>query len=146
MKLAFSKLFIFSQRKRLILSPSTFGLSQIGQISVNVHDLERAAAFYRDALGMQHLFTVPKMAFFDCAGIRLMLGIPEKPELDHPSSVIYFKVEDIQNSFQTFSGRGVKFEGEPHLIAKMPDHDLWRAFFRDSENNLLALMSEVRQK
>lgn len=128
------------------MSPSTLGLSQIGQISVNVHDLERATAFYRDALGMKHLFTVPKMAFFDCNGIRLMLGLPEKSEFDHPSSIIYFKVDDIQNTYQTFTGRGVKFEGAPHLIAKMPDHELWMAFFRDSENNLLALMSEVRQK
>jgi len=129
------------------MSQSTnLGLAQIGQISINVHDLERATAFYRDALGMKHLFTVPKMAFFDCNGIRLMLGIPEKPEFDHPSSIIYFKVDDIQNIFQTFSGRGVKFEDGPHLIAKMPTHDLWMAFFRDSENNLLALMSEVKQK
>ena len=127
------------------MSPSTLGLSQIGQISINVNDLERATAFYRDALGMKHLFTVPKMAFFDCNGIRLMLGLPEKPEFDHPSSIIYFKVDDIQNVFQMFSGRGVKFEDEPHLIAKMPDHELWMAFFRDSENNLLALMSEVKQ-
>jgi len=128
------------------MSPITFGLSQIGQISVNVHDLERATAFYRDALEMKHLFTVPKMAFFDCNGIRLMLGLPEKPEFNHPSSVIYFKVDDIQKAFQTFSGRGVKFEDAPHLIAKMPDHDLWMAFFRDSENNFLALMSEVTRK
>jgi methylmalonyl-CoA/ethylmalonyl-CoA epimerase len=134
------------ERSSNMSQSTTLGLAQIGQISVNVHDLERAAAFYRDTLGMKHLFTVPKMAFFDCHGIRLMLGIPEKPEFDHPSSVIYFKVNDIQNTFQTFSSRGVKFESEPHLIAKMPDHDLWMAFFRDSENNLLALMSEVARK
>jgi methylmalonyl-CoA/ethylmalonyl-CoA epimerase len=124
-------------------NPNGFGLSQIGQISINVHDLERAVQFYRDKLGMKHLFTVPKMAFFDGAGIRLMLGIPETLELDHPSSVIYFKVGDIQGAFKTLSTRGVKFESEPHLIAKMPDHELWMAFLRDSENNLLALMSEV---
>jgi methylmalonyl-CoA/ethylmalonyl-CoA epimerase len=128
------------------MSPSTLGLSQIGQISVNVHDLERATAFYREVLGMKHLFTVPKMAFFNCNGIRLMLGLPEKPEFDRPSSVIYFKVDDISIVFQAFSSRGVKFESEPHLIAKMADHDLWMAFFRDSENNLLALMSEVARK
>ncbi|MCG3119613.1 MAG: hypothetical protein ALAOOOJD_02053 [bacterium] len=137
--------FTSKQRSSTMPQQTTPGLAQIGQISVNVHDLERATAFYRDALGMQHLFTVPKMAFFDCNGIRLLLGLPEKPEFDHPSSIIYFKVDDIQNIFQTFSSRGVKFEDAPHLIAKMPDHDLWMAFFRDSENNLLALMSEVRQ-
>lgn len=128
------------------MASATFGLAQIGQIAVNVHDLERAIAFYRDRLGMKHLFTVPKMAFFECGGIRLMLGLPEKPEFDHPSSIIYFKVDDIQIAFRTLSQRGVSFEGEPHLVAKMPTHDLWMAFFRDSENNLFALMSEETTK
>lgn len=121
------------------------GLSQIGQIAVTVHDLDRAVAFYRDTLGMKHLFTVPPgMAFFDCSGVRLMLAIPEKPELDHPSSILYFKVEDIQGTVAELKGRGLGFEGAPHLVAKMPDHELWMASFRDSEKNLLALMSEVR--
>ncbi|MCE7945305.1 MAG: VOC family protein [Chlorobi bacterium CHB1] len=111
-----------------------------------VHDLERAVAFYRDKLGMKHLFTVPKMAFFECGGIRLMLGLPEKPEFDHTSSIIYFKVDDIQIAFRTLSSRGVSFESDPHLVAKMPTHDLWMAFFRDSENNLFALMSEEATK
>lgn len=124
------------------MASAAFGLSQIGQIAINVHDLERAIAFYRDKLGMKHLFTVPKMAFFECGGIRLMLGLPEKPEFDHPSSIIYFNVDDIQAAFGTLSSRGVLFEGKPHLVAKMPTHDLWMAFFRDSENNLFALMSE----
>jgi predicted enzyme related to lactoylglutathione lyase len=118
-------------------------LAKIGQISVNAHDLERAVAFYRDTLGMKHLFTVPKMAFFDCGGIRLMLGLPEKPEFDHPSSVIYYKVDDIQATHDTLAKQGVQFEAKPHLIARMESHDLWMGFFRDSENNLLALMSEM---
>jgi methylmalonyl-CoA/ethylmalonyl-CoA epimerase len=134
------------ERKITMPNPPEVALSQIGQIAVNAHDLERAVAFYRDKLGMKHLFTVPKMAFFDCNGIRLMLGIPEKPEFDHPSSIIYFKVDDIQNAHQVFSERGVKFEGQPHLVAKLETHDLWLAFFRDSENNLHALMSEVARK
>ena len=120
-----------------------FGLSQIGQIAINVHEIERAITFYRDALGIQFLFKVPNMAFFNAAGIRLMLTVPEKPEFDHPSSVIYFKVENIQNAFDTLSGRGVPFLGKPHLITPMKDHDLWMAFFHDVDNNLLALMSEV---
>lgn len=128
------------------MASANFGLSQIGQIALNVHDLERAVAFYRDKLGIKHLFTVPKMAFFECGGIRLMLGLPEKPEFDHPSSIIYFKVDDIQIAFRTLSSRGVSFEGDPHLVAKMPTHDLWMAFFRDSENNLFALMSEEATK
>jgi methylmalonyl-CoA/ethylmalonyl-CoA epimerase len=119
-------------------------LSQIGQIALNVHDLERAVAFYRDTLGMRFLFQVPNMAFFDCGGVRLMLGTAEKPEFDHPASILYYKVDDIQAAWQTLSTQGVRFEGDPHLIARMPDHELWMAFFRDSEENMLALMSEVR--
>ncbi len=121
-----------------------FGLSTIGQIAITVHDLSKAVAFYRDILGMKFMFEAPTMAFFDCGGIRLMLGAPEKPEFDHPASIIYYKVGDIQSTYETLLSRGVRFEGKPHLIAKLPDHDLWMAFFRDMENNLLALMSEVR--
>ena len=121
-----------------------FGLSQIGQIAINVHDTGRAVAFYRDQLGMKLLFTAGQLAFFDAGGIRLMLTPPEKPEFDHPSSIMYFKVDDIKQAHATLSGRGVKFEDMPHLIARMPDHELWMTFFRDSENNLLALMCEVR--
>ena len=123
---------------------TNFGLSAIGQIAVNAHDMERAIAFYRDKLGMKHLFTVPpKMAFFDCAGIRLMLALPDKPEFDHPSSIIYFNVDDIGQATQTLSERGVHFEEQPAFVANMGSYDLWMAAFRDSENNLLAMMSQV---
>ena len=122
---------------------SSFGLSTIGQISINAHDLDRALAFYRDKLGMKHLFTVQQMAFFDADGIRLMVSLPDAPEFDHPSSIIYFKIPDIQAAHKALSERGVKFEEAPRLIAKMDTHDLWMASFRDSEGNLLALMSEV---
>ena len=116
----------------------------IGQASINVHDVDKAVAFYRDTLGLRFLFQAgPTMAFFDCGGVRLMLAVPEKPEFDHPGSVFYFKVGDIQAAARTLESRGVRFEGPPHLIAAMPDHDLWMAFFRDVEGNLQALMSEV---
>ena len=72
-----------------------------------------------------------------------MLDKPEKPEFDHPSSILYFQVADIQAAFQRLKSAGAKFEDEPHLLARMPNHDLWMTFFRDSEGNLLALMSEV---
>jgi predicted enzyme related to lactoylglutathione lyase len=121
-----------------------FGLSPIGQLAINVHDTGRAVAFYRDQLGMKLLFTTGQLAFFDAGGIRLMLDKPEKPEFDHPSSILYFKVPDIKQAHATLSERGVKFEDTPHMIARMPDHELWMTFFRDSESNLLALMSEVR--
>ena len=119
-------------------------LSRIGQIFVNVKDFDRAIAFYRDVLGMKFLFQAPpNMAFFDCDGIRLMLGVADRPELDHPASIIYYKVDDIQRVYEIFKARGVEFVVKPHLVAPMPTYDLWLADFRDSEGNLLALMSEV---
>jgi len=120
-------------------------LDRIGQIAINVKDLARAVRFYRDTLGMRFLFEVPNLAFFDCGGVRLMLSPPEKPEFDHPGSVLYYKVADITATFAALKGRDVDFIDEPHLIARMPDHDLWMVFFRDSEGNTLALMSEVRR-
>ena len=118
-------------------------LGQIGQISVNVNDLARALAFYKDSLGMKHLFTVPPhMAFFDCAGIRLMLAIAERADLNHPSSIVYFKVPEIDRAYEVLQARGVHFESKPALVAPMPAHDLWLAEFRDSEENVLALMCE----
>ena len=123
-----------------------FGLSAIEQIALNVHDLERAVEFYRDKLGMKLLFTVPTLAFFDCDGIRLMLSPPAKPEFDHASSIIYFKVDDIQQAYATLSERGVEFEEKPIFVADMGTFDLWIGSFRDSENNLLAVMSHVPKK
>ena len=123
-----------------------FGLAQIGQIAVPVSDIERAVAFYRDVLGMRFLFQAPPgLGFFDCAGVRLMLDGPAKTQAENYSSVIYYKVPDLQAAFEALAARGVVFEAKPHLIAKLPDHELWMAFFRDPDRNLLALMSEVRQ-
>lgn len=125
---------------------SDLSSARIGQASITVHDLEKAVAFYRDTLGMPFLFQAPpKMAFFDCGGLRLMLTVPEKAEFDHPSSIFYFKVDDIQAVAQTLQSRGAEFETPPHMIAAMPDHDLWMAFFRDPDRNVLALMSEVKR-
>jgi len=129
------------------MSANGFGLSTIEQIAVNAHDIERATAFYRDKLGMKHLFSVPpNLAFFDCDGIRLMLSLPAKPEFDHPSSIIYFKVADLQLAHTTLSERGVQFDEGPTFVADMGTYDLWLASFRDSENNILALMSNVPKK
>jgi methylmalonyl-CoA/ethylmalonyl-CoA epimerase len=120
-------------------------LKQIGQIAINAQDIERATAFYRDVLGMNLLFQVPpKMSFFDCGGVRLMLSLPEGEAYDHPGSILYYKVDDIGATYESLKARGANFEGEPHLIAKMPDHELWMVFLKDSEGNTLALMSEVR--
>jgi predicted enzyme related to lactoylglutathione lyase len=118
-------------------------LSQIAQIAVPVKDLGRATAFYRDTLGMTFLFEVPGLAFFDCAGVRLMLDKPEQQEFDHPASIIYYKVAEITAATAALQAAGVTFESEPHRIAQLATHDIWMAFFRDSEHNMLALTSEI---
>jgi catechol 2,3-dioxygenase-like lactoylglutathione lyase family enzyme len=126
---------------------SDFGLSTIGQIAVPVSDIDKAVAFYRDVLGMRFLFQAPPgLGFFDCNGVRLMLDAPAKKGAENLSSVIYYKVPDLQAAYQTLLERGVKFDQGPELVAEMPDHELWMAFFRDPDANLLALMSEIPLK
>jgi methylmalonyl-CoA/ethylmalonyl-CoA epimerase len=124
---------------------SGLALSQIGQIAINIRDLDRAVAFYRDVLGMKLLFQVPpKMAFFDCNGVRLMLDIPEDAEFSHPASILYYKVDDLHAAWAALRKHGADLRHEPNLVARMPDHEIWMAFFRDTEGNTLGLMSEVR--
>ena len=119
-------------------------LGRIVQVSVNVKDMARARAFYRDRLGFRHLFDAgPGLSFFDCEGVRLMLAIAEKPEFDHPGSILYFKVDDIEAAHRELTGRGVVFAEAPRRVAKMPGHDLWMAFLRDSEGNPIALSCEL---
>jgi catechol 2,3-dioxygenase-like lactoylglutathione lyase family enzyme len=118
-----------------------FGLSQIGQVAIRVRDIDRAVEFYRDRLGMRFLFTAPGLGFFQCGDVTLMLSLPEVPEFDHPSSVIYFAVEDIDLAYRTLRGRGVEFRDEPHLIHRAESYDLWMAFFRDLDDNTLAIMA-----
>jgi methylmalonyl-CoA/ethylmalonyl-CoA epimerase len=123
---------------------ATAGLSRIHQISMRVHDVDRAVRFYRDALGLPFLFAAPpRLAFFDCGGVRLMLSTPE-PGFDHPGSVVYFAVEDIVGAHAALTARGVTFGGEPHKIATLADREVWLAEFQDTEGNALALMSEPR--
>ncbi len=127
-------------------SASGPGITRLGQIQIRTSDVDRAAEFYEKILGLKLLFkALPNLAFLDCGGVRLMLDRPEKPEFDHASSILYFAVPDIQAAFGAMKEKGVRFEDEPHMIARMPDHDLWMTFFRDSENNVLALMSEVKR-
>ena len=124
-------------------TPANFGITSIGQISIIVHDLGRATAFYRDALGLPLLFKAGNLAFFDCSGVRLMLGPAETPELDHPSSILYFRVKDINAAHQLLLERSVQIVAPPRLIAPMPAYDLWMMGFRDTEGNIMELMSEV---
>jgi len=120
-------------------------IQRIGQIAIPVKDLDRAVTFYRDVLGLAFLFQAPPgLAFFDCGGVRLMLSRPESAEHDHPASIIYYLVDDLDETWTALGERGATAVSEPHLIAKMPDHDLWMGFIADSEGNTVGLMSEVR--
>jgi methylmalonyl-CoA/ethylmalonyl-CoA epimerase len=117
-------------------------LGRLQQISMRAHDVGRAVRFYRDVLGVPFLFEAPpRLAFFDCNGVRLMLSTPE-PGFDHPGSVLYFAVDDIQAARTHLGARGVTFRSEPHKIATLADREVWLADFEDSEGNTLALMSE----
>jgi methylmalonyl-CoA/ethylmalonyl-CoA epimerase len=122
----------------------TTPIQDIGQIAIRTHDIARAVAFYRDALGLEYLFEAGPLAFFRCGEVRIMLAVPENADVDHPSSIVYFRVPDIDAARSELVERGVPFDDEPHLIAKMPDHELWMTFFRDPDHNLHGLMSEVR--
>src|SRR3970282_2084980 len=119
-----------------------FGLRQIGQIRIQVTDLDRAVTFYRDALGMAFLYAFPGMAFFDVDGVRLMLVEPEGRAFGGESA-IYYRVDDIGQAVKTLESRGVTFDDQPHVVHRDPSYDLWMAFFRDPDDNVLALMSEV---
>jgi methylmalonyl-CoA/ethylmalonyl-CoA epimerase len=123
---------------------AAFGLDRIGQISIVVRDVERAVAYYRDVLGMTFLFSAgPTLAFFDCGGVRLMLGPASEPRFDHPASILYYKVDDIGAAFATLKARGALVEREPQLTANMGTYELWIGFLRDPDDNVLALMAEV---
>ncbi len=122
---------------------ASMGISSIGQISIIVHDQPRATAFYRDVLGLPLLFTAGNMAFFDCGGVRLMLGPASSPELDHPSSILYFRVPDINAAHRRLVELGVKIEAPPRLIAPMKTYDLWMVAFSDPDGNIMELMSEM---
>ena len=118
-------------------------LKEIGQIAIIVKELDRAIRFYRDVLGMPFLFQVPGMAFFQCGSVRLMLGLPEREAFDHPASIIYYRVADIQSVTKILEAREVVIEGPPRLVHKTDTNELWLAFFRDPDGNPLALMDEV---
>ena len=119
--------------------------AKIGQIAVVCQDVARATAFYRDTLGLQFLFAAgPTLSFFQCGGVRLMLSTNEGTGDKTLSSMLYYFVTDIEGTQRDLKSKGVEFLEEPHLIAKLPDHDLWLSAFRDSEGNMLGLMEEKR--
>ena len=125
---------------------ATFGGAiGIGQLAIPVADLDRSLAFYRDMLGLRFLFQAPPgLAFLDCGGVRLMLARNQEGEPAAPTGVIYYRVPDIEAAYRTLLERGANFVDRPHLIAKLPDHELWMVFLRDPDDHLLALMAERR--
>ena len=118
-------------------------LTQIGQIAINVQDVDRAIAFYRDVLGMEFLFEAPGLGFFNCGGVRLMLSRAEQEEFNHPASILYYKVDDMEGTCEALRSRGVSFETEPAVVHRTDTYELWIGLFRDTEGNPVALMSEV---
>jgi len=119
-------------------------IDKIGQIAVAVTDVPRAIRFYCDVLSLEFLFEAsPNLAFVRCGDIRLMLTTLQGEVSDHHTSVIYYQVKDIEATTLTLKSRGVVFEREPQLAAKMPDHDLWLGFLRDPDNNLIGIMAEI---
>lgn len=119
-------------------------LTQIGQIALAVSDTDRSEAFYESTLGLRKLYRYGQLAFFDCAGIRLMLSPPESGEaVTVAQGAIYFRVADLLLTVNTLRDKGVTIIGEPHLTAPMPDHDLWMAFIRDPDGHLIGLMMEA---
>ena len=114
----------------------------LGQVALVVHDVERAVAFYRDAIGLPFLFQFPGLAFFGLGHTRLMLSLPEKPEFDHPGSFLYLSVADIDGAHARMTAAGVRFEDQPHVVHRAGGSELWMCFFKDLDDNLLALMQE----
>ena len=119
-------------------------LGRIGQIALTVHDMDRSVAFWRDTVGLKFMFQAPNVAFFDVAGVRLMLGSPESADVKPTGTTLYFEVEDLDQTFATLRDRGVAVakNGAPHFIAKLGAKDLWMAFLEDPDGNLFALMHE----
>ena len=119
---------------------------KISQVAISVTDLDAALRFYRDQVGLTFMFQAPNVAFFDCGGVRLMLGLNEEPEKKPYGTVLYYQVERIHDVFDTLKKRDVEVIGDPHLVARMADFDLWMAFLRDPDGNLFGLMEEVRDR
>jgi predicted enzyme related to lactoylglutathione lyase len=124
-------------------TPSGTTVTTLRQVALTVSDVARSTAFYRDMVGLPFLFSAgPSLAFLAIGDVRLMLAPPEGEFRPGLSSVLYFKVDDIIGAHAEMSARGVQFLSAPHLIAPMPDHDLWLCDFKDPDGNTMALMCE----
>ena len=118
--------------------------AKIAQLLIPVADFDKGVAFYRDTLGIPFLFAAPpQMAFFDCGGVRLLVGVMPAGQKAQRGSAIYFHVDDIRTVFASLKDKGVAFGAEPHVVNRTPKSELWLAEFNDPDGNQLALMSEV---
>jgi catechol 2,3-dioxygenase-like lactoylglutathione lyase family enzyme len=118
---------------------------EIGQIAITVSDVPRATAFYRDVIGLRHLFDAgPQLAFLAAGPVRVMLSTPQGHGTPGANSVLYFKVGNVEAAHAAMLARGATDERAPQLTAKMPDHELWIGFVRDPDGNLVGLMEERR--
>ena len=123
----------------------TLQLGPIGQVSREVSDISKAVEWYANVLGLPHMYTFGNLAFFDCGGTRLFLGVPESGGEPGPESVLYFRVDDIQGAHEELVSRGVHFTDPPHMIHKHESGmEEWMAFFLDPEGRPLAIMSQVQ--
>jgi catechol 2,3-dioxygenase-like lactoylglutathione lyase family enzyme len=129
-----------AQRKNIV--PTATKLGPIGQISRSVKDIEQSQSWYAKVLGLPHLYTFGKLAFFDCGGTRLLLTQQDEPASE---SILYLRVDDIERTCEELRSRSVEFINTPHMIHKHADGtEEWMAFFKDPEGRPLAIMSQVK--
>lgn len=120
-------------------------VSDIGQIALTVSDVAKARTFYRDVLGLTFLFDAgPDLTFFTAGSVRILITKPEGNGVVGKNSVLYFRTAAVDTAYKTIVDRGAKAERPPHLVVKMPDHELWMGFVRDPDGNLIGLMEERR--
>jgi methylmalonyl-CoA/ethylmalonyl-CoA epimerase len=118
--------------------------ARVAQVLIPIRDFEKGVAFYRDTLGIPFLFAAPpQMAFFDCGGVRLLVGVPPPGQEAQRGSAIYFQIPDIHAVAASLKYKGVNFLADPHVVNRTPKSELWLAEFNDPDGNALALMSEV---
>ncbi len=118
--------------------------AKIAQLLIPVEDFDKGVAFYRDILGIPFLVAAPpQMAFFNCGGVRLLVGVMQEGQKAQRGSAIYFQVTDIRTVYASLKDQGVRFTAEPHVVNRTPKSELWLAEFADPDGNQLALMSDV---
>jgi DNA-binding CsgD family transcriptional regulator len=119
-----------------------FKLGAIAQIARSVQDIRRSEEWYKNVLGLPHLYTFDKLAFFDCGGTRLMLS---QESAAVPESILYLRVGDIAGTYELLKSRGVEFINAPHMIHKHADGtEEWLCMFKDTEGRPLGLMAQAR--